>query len=97
MFRVGQKCICVEYERKDNEVDHIPVVGRVYTIADAWIDSDGDKMVDLVELPFGGDDHFDPGYMAKCFRPIVSRPTSIAVFEEILRSATRTDEVKAHG
>lgn len=32
---------------------------------------------------------------AALFRPIVSRPTSIAVFEEILRSATRTDEVCA--
>jgi hypothetical protein len=44
----------------------------------------------------------DGGWSPSRFRPIVSRPTSIAVFEEILRKvnapalpATRTDEVLA--
>lgn len=102
MFRVGQKVVCVDdVGDRLNRWETLPVKGTIYTVREVLATSV--RLYEIInEKGFyrrdDGLDTFDElSFKATRFRPIVSRPTSIAVFEEILRSATRTDEVTAHG
>lgn len=65
-----------------------PEVGAVYTIANTYIYSDGDLMLELAEFE-DGHEAWAPGWTSDGFRPVVDRSTDISVFTEILRKATK--------
>lgn len=96
MFRVGMKVVCVDAGDLGGgatgnwDPDEEPVEGRVYTVHRTLIFW-GHPIVHLVELQrsdlsraIWGD---DVGYGVERFRPVVSRPTSIAIFHAILNGA----------
>ena len=91
MFRVGQKVVCVDGKFP---ISHPcdPVEGEIYTVSGVG-PFNGFDCVTLFEVDPPID--FHPWLKASRFRPIVSRPTSIEFAHEILRKATRTDEVTA--
>lgn len=79
-FRVGMKVVAIksEWETIGTHFDGPdPQKGVVYTVDDIEHDFDGAYLV-LAE--FGDDFAFN----SEGFRPIVSRPTSIAVFQAML-------------
>lgn len=96
MFRVGQKVVCIiHWPEKDRRPDAIYAEKDcVYTVRGFCPGTDGQTRLYLQEIrnepmyasALGTSIEF--GFKAKYFRPIVSRPTSIAVFEEILRKAS---------
>ena len=91
MFRVGQKVVCIDASNGGPWLYHVtPLVeGQVYTVSrDTFLNNYGNEAIELA-----GMDNMPVGYRASRFRPIVSRPTSIEFAHEILRKATRTDEV----
>ncbi|MGX9392527.1 hypothetical protein ACWX0K_20530 [Nitrobacteraceae bacterium UC4446_H13] len=89
MFRVGQKVECIREPLPGHGCPY-PIFekGAIYTVASIEIVED-ETFITAVELHplVSGEIHG--------FRPIVSRPTSIEFAHEILRKATRTDEVSA--
>lgn len=100
MLRVGQKVVCVD-DTGDrlNRWETLPVKGAIYTVREVFATSV--RLYEIVNQPgfYCTDDGFDTfdelRFKAARFRPIVSRPTSIEFAHEILRTATRTDEVSA--
>jgi hypothetical protein len=100
MFRVGQKVVCVDdIGDRLNRWETLPVKGAIYTVREVFATSV--RLYEIVNQPgfYRRDDGFDTfdelRFMATRFRPIVSRPTSIAVFEEILRKVNAPSEVSA--
>lgn len=105
MFEVGEKVICVDADHT-NFIDEPEIhKGGIYTIR--WIGMWSDDCyplrlcVHLCEIDRSYPGMVEHGesptpFLAARFRPIVSRPTSIAVFEKILRKSnapSRIDEV----
>lgn len=86
-FRVGMKVCCVdEFEAGYPLVKH-PVIGREYETRTIHGDADGTfiRLVEVVNEKFLFVEGFEePAFDSRCFRPIVSRPTSIAVFQAML-------------
>lgn len=87
-FRIGQQVACVTDETWAN-AHHGgavpgPAKGEIVTIVDIWPAFDS---VYLVLAEWGED-----GFEAIAFRPLAVPPTSIAVFEQILRDAAREVE-----
>lgn len=90
-FHIGQKVVCVD-DLSDQPEDHFPdenwpVVGQVYTIRD-FADEDCIRLEEVINGP-GGANYDGPGEIAfdvEMFRPAVTRKTSIAIFERILRN-----------
>lgn len=86
-FRIGQQVACITDEGWENVIrgDRTtgPAKGDVVTITNIW-------RTDVTWLIFAewGED----GFEATAFRPVVTRPTSIAVFEKILRDGSREVE-----
>lgn len=96
MFRVGQKCVCVNAANNPGFMwgkTEAPKEGAIYTVVRCFVDHEGDEIVHLLELP--RDDvakqTIGPmaGYLARRFRPIVEKKTSIAIFHEILNTVSR--------
>lgn len=94
MFRVGQKVVLVGWTN-DGAVEewsalgaNYPKVGEVYTVRaiKPWCDSAVLLLEEINNSHLGYNP--EPGFRQSFFRPVVSRPTSIAVFEEILRTAS---------
>jgi hypothetical protein len=95
MFRVGQKVARIGGSEQ-NAIEYgrpFPAVGEPCTVSNIYMDDDGDLQIELIEYPSPATAEFYAGFLAELFRPIVSRPTSIEFAHEILRKATRTDEV----
>jgi hypothetical protein len=109
MFRVGQKVVCVDdtahgqyspFRPSGKNLEGLKK-GAVYTIRYVGI-SLGVSVVRVNEIKRRYNNIIDGEnvYASARFRPIVSRPTSIAVFEEILRKVNapgRVTEVVRHG
>lgn len=100
MFRVGQKVVCVDSRSRPGFRDwrpgHQPKKGAIYTVRDVCLCLDGSPGIRVTEIIRHGTVPVDDlPYAAARFRPVVSRPTSIEFAHEILRTATRTDEVSA--
>lgn len=98
-FRVGQRVVAIKTEQQPLEgivvleAPIIPEVGRVYTIREIMIGIVGGAVcVKLHEIPDQKINILANGehrlgsvvFEASGFRPIVSRPTSIAVFQAML-------------
>lgn len=87
-FHIGQQVACDTNGPWANAVHGRettgPAKGDVVTIVDIWPAFDS---VYLVLAEWGED-----GFEATAFRPLAAPPTSIAVFEQILRDATREIE-----
>ena len=93
MFRVGQKVVCVDPDSPSVSgrcmwENDAPVRGQIYTVRRCFVDFTDTIVVWLEEIERGpmaraewGD---DIGYAAWRFRPLVSRPTDISIFHEIL-------------
>lgn len=83
MFRINQKVVCV-----DDSHTCFVTRGQVYTVTD-------------VRAPYlylaGVAAAFIPanGMLASRFRPVVERKTSISIFHEIARKATKRKPVNA--
>jgi hypothetical protein len=80
-FHVGQKVQCIDDEV---EPEPNPKCGAVYTVADQWVDKDGDAMIDLVELPNPDSEMFEAGYLASAFRALTEPQTDISAFTSLL-------------
>ena len=52
-------------------------------------------MLEFFEYHAPADDQFDAGWMASDFRPVVERKTSISIFHDIARKATKRKPVNA--
>lgn len=85
MFFVGQKVVCIHdamfacgcgcrCEPDKNDIG---------TIANIYVHQTG-LVLELVEFPAPKCLHFDPGFLAESFRPIVDRKTDISVFTSLL-------------
>lgn len=97
IWRVGMKAVCVhrgKWRSKYGYVTHfriwlgllsMPIEKKVYTVIGVY---DHDLVAGKIALRFA---EFDPSvyYAAICFRPVVSKPTSIEVFQQILRDVSR--------
>jgi hypothetical protein len=90
MFRVGQKVVCVHHHpiERRHAWARYPEKDAIYTIR--GISPYKSKHLLLLHEISNGihECGIEYGFNAIHFRPIVSRPTSIAVFEEILRTAS---------
>ncbi len=106
MFKVGEKIVCIRTVSEQDALKYIPnrpVLNGIYTVR-ADVLALEEQYVFLSELknPPGNwaqIGYSEPPFWHGLFRPIVSRPTSIAVFEEILRKVdapSRVDEVAHH-
>lgn len=98
MFRVGQKVVCVDDSgNRLNRREKLPVKGAIYTVREVFAESI--HLNEIVNSPWfyyqedGAVTLLEIRFRATRFCPIVSRPTSIEFAHEILRKATRTDEV----
>lgn len=91
-FRVGMKVVCID--AKNNKGKHWrgdkPVRGRVYTISGLCVSPDkGEDSLLLLEIK---NKHFDStGYLARRFRPVQERKTSIEIFTAMLNPQTRKE------
>ena len=104
-LRVGQKVVCIDFPYAPLQQaiiratgTEVPVPGKIYTVR--WIrisEEDGLPYVRLEEIvnPIINWPGYAPGecrFGARRFRPIVSKPTSIAVFKAMLNpSKQRAD------
>lgn len=99
MFRVGMKVTMIAPHNfrflRHNEVQ--PVFGEIYTIRGIvnGVARPGLTFEEIRNPKYNYSDSDEAYFNASRFRPIVSRPTSIEFAHEILRKATRTDEVSA--
>ncbi len=79
MFRVGQKVVCIYHGRwrgPSGDINYAhPQYKQVYTILRFSDNPDYIKLVELSPID---------NWLANHFRPVVSRPTSIAIFEAML-------------
>ena len=104
-FRVGQKVVCVSGAAGDVGYKEAgpyskPTRGGVYTIAtiNYWpartiltlVECDNSHLINKFDRS-----GLEPGFNAKCFRPIVERKTDISFAHEILRKVSRADRVRA--
>jgi hypothetical protein len=85
MFRVGSKVECINASGTD-----LLCKGRVYVVTKLSGQFWGSSKYICID---NGGGIPDGGWASSRFRPIVSRPTSIEFAHEILRKATRADEV----
>lgn len=96
MFRVGQKVARFKDGPRSNDGTTKPPIGEVCTVSwVGFIEQRDRPVIDLVEYPRPETDDVYRGWDVEYFRPIVSRPTSIAVFEEILRKVNAPGRVTA--
>ena len=90
MFRVGQKVVCVNSEKRPGFgkfSGDVPQKGTIYTVS-AYVENGtyGDPSVWLVEIKnHNGYGRGDIGYWAERFRPLVSTKTDISFAHEIVR------------
>lgn len=82
-FHVGQKVVCVEAATGSCECRHEPDKNNICTVANVYMHHMG-LVLELEEFPAPKCQHFDPGWLAESFRPIVERKTDISVFTEML-------------
>jgi hypothetical protein len=90
-FYVGQKVVCIDAQHPQtlsgwwrelwHPYEHA-VEGRIYTISNLY--SNGDGMIELVELPAPETDVWCAGFYAGGFRPVVERKTDISIFTKML-------------
>lgn len=95
-FRIGQKVVCI-YVPPNAIVKYIssanaPKVGGIYSIREIkhintcillFAELDNSHLAGVVH-PHGRFIDGEPGFRAEYFRPLVSRPTSIAIFQKML-------------
>lgn len=86
MFHVGQKVVCIRGPMWPLNGSTQPVVGKIYTIRDVGrhVSAEGFFAVLLQEIV--NDLHWsglEYNFLAERFRPV--KPTSIAVFEALLK------------
>lgn len=88
-FRVGQRVVCVDdgwtktawYKGQivPNTLNRLPMINEILTVGEIRL---GGRHGDTAFLGFR---EIERGYwFHECFRPVVSRPTSIAIFQEML-------------
>lgn len=87
-FRIGQQVACDTDEGWETLIGCAPTTGPakgdIVTIVEIWPAFDTAYLV----LAEWGED----GFEATAFRPLTAPPTSIAVFEQILREASQEVE-----
>ena len=88
-FRVGQKVVCVDTRWiVTSHKEIVPVKNVVYTIRSVEIGYQGLPVIRLVEIinePHQYSDGFkEARFIARRFRPIVTRKTDISVFKAML-------------
>lgn len=79
-FRVGQKVVCVDDSQRNEQPPRVKK-GNIYSISEITCEGRG---VWVAELPRRA------GYMgfySDRFRPLVTRKTSIEIFEKLLKPA----------
>lgn len=81
-FYVGQKVVCVE-GGKANEPPPRAVTGAIYTISEVFRLGPY-TMLQFVEMRYGGEFGWLPGFAAEYFRPITERKTDISIFKAML-------------
>lgn len=88
----GAKCVYVDDSGPGVWSDDGPVVGQTYTVAMAWVDGDGDLIIDLVELKRSLKAQLVYaeylGYLASRFRPLVThtQERDVAIFLPLLNT-----------
>lgn len=100
-FHVGAQVVCIndkwppelaELARRFPPRTPSPVVGTVYTIsAIHWGNpayDDYGPSIELVELPYLGDEFWEPGFCGCDFRPV--RKTDISCFTKLLAPTPRS-------
>ena len=73
-----------------NYVKHLPVLNGVYTVRDIYkAERDGAVYLRFAELPNPQppDDYAEVAFELDHFRPLTSKPTSIEVFQKMLKPA----------
>lgn len=81
-FRIGQKVARVSGR---NSTEYVaPPLNEPVTVANIYIDPDGELMLEIAEFPVPETATNRAGFRSKFFRPIVERKTSIAIFTEML-------------
>lgn len=95
-FHVGQKVVCIDAKKYNfpDEVyleDHFEIEeGKVYTVRSVGFDEfrKQDVIVRLFEIyrEPGGDETEESGFLARRFRPVVTRKTDISIFTDILNT-----------
>lgn len=85
MFRVGQKVVAIEDKCGRCGGVREPGKGDIGTVTNVYVDINGDAMIELAEFPAPEDPDFYPGWYARYFRPVVSRKTSIEIFQRMLK------------
>lgn len=99
MFRVGQKVVCVDAGSRGRwDVGEAPITGRIYTIAEMFIDREDNKLVlsfiELRRTEFACSVYGERlGYRASRFRPLVSRKTDISIFTAMLNPSSVTADL----
>jgi hypothetical protein len=96
-FRRGQKVVCIKNKMDNGASRHpcvdYPDVGRVYTVAAAWINKCGKALLQFDELRIPKE-YRKWGFRASYFRPVVQRKTDISIFTAMLKTKCKLVPVR---